>query len=82
MTKTEAIKQIQKIQSGGGAKQSQFPEEMKGSMAVRAWKDEKFSYGFEYGVIFGLMLAHDITEADLVNIASEPRPLGKNSKTP
>jgi hypothetical protein len=65
MTKPEAISWIRRIQNGDGVDRTIFPESMKGSIAVSVWDQAEFTYGVEYGVIIGLMLAFDINEHDL-----------------
>jgi hypothetical protein len=66
MNKEQAISQIHNIQRGGGASsRNKFPEKMKGNIARRVWEESEFSYGFEYGEIYGLMEAFDIKKEDL-----------------
>ena len=60
MTDQEAIEKIKMIQSGESNSRMDFPEKLKGNIAKRVWDDSDFSYGFEYGEIYGLMQAFDI----------------------
>ena len=64
-TRQEAIEWIKKIRNGSGVNRELYPETMRGRLAQKYWNDETFSYGFEYGVIHGLMIVFDIKEEEL-----------------
>ncbi len=72
MNKQLAIDRIHQIQNGKSNGFYDFPEEIKGKIAKRFYKNDweggdqdTFKYGFEYGEIYGLMLAFDINIEDL-----------------
>jgi len=67
VNKQEAIKEIHSVQRGGGCKLSQFPDNLKGRLAKHRWDEIDFGYGAEYGYIWALMRAFDITKEDLNN---------------
>lgn len=68
MTKFEAIKRIKDIQNCAPPYgHEKFPRELKGNVAIEQWSEIDFEYGFEYGEIYGLMEAFDITIEDLYN---------------
>ena len=62
-TKEDAIKYIKDIQSGHFDRND--PDIPRGIIAADLWYDSKFGYGMENGAILALMLAFDISLADL-----------------
>lgn len=63
--KDSAIEIIRSIQNGECGCFDYFPEELKGEIAKNQWHDEKFSYGMEYGLMLGLILAFNITVEEI-----------------
>ena len=61
MTREQVVIEIIKVRSGHGINRETYPEQWKGSIAKKEWHDGIFSIGFEYGYIYGLMVAYDIT---------------------
>lgn len=62
-TKTDAIQFIKDIQSGNFDRD--MPDIPRGLVAADIWNDSRFGYGMENGAILALMLAFDISLADL-----------------
>ncbi len=68
MNKKEAIQLILDIQYGSGVpERNAFPEEITGKLANRHWQNGIFSLGQEYGFIWALIKAFNITVKDLKN---------------
>ena len=63
-TKHQAIKEIKRIQNGGGFDRSNT-DVPKGGLAVNLWDDGRFTLGLEYGCIITLMRLFDIKPEDL-----------------
>ena len=63
MNKSDAIKEIKNIQTGGFDRNK--IEVPKGLQAIRYWDDSMFSYGMEYGAIHALMVSFDISMDEL-----------------
>ena len=66
MTRHQAIEEIRAIQGGRAVDGlPDFPEHMKGRLAKKLWHDETFTFGFEYGCMYVLMRAFDISKEEL-----------------
>ncbi len=66
MTREEAIQWIKDIQGGVGVDREMMRLLVPmGRVALQMIDDAGFSYGVEYGVLLGLMVAFDLTEGDL-----------------
>jgi len=68
MTKKKAIEWIKDIQGGNGINRDKHAVllNMRGEIAERLWDTDRFTYGFEYGVMYTLIDVFDITERDLL----------------
>lgn len=65
MNKKQAIKLIEEIRNGDGVDREEFPHHVAGELCVKYFNDSKFSLGWEYGVIHGLIMAFNLKEKDL-----------------
>jgi len=66
--RAEAIKLISNLQGPDtitSLLMAEFPDNLKGSIAVDKWNDSVFTYGAEYGMLAMLLYFFNLTEEDL-----------------